>query len=68
MKYATLTAYLEELDPDEIVEIYEETPSNILRSFNCSPSALRRLIEDAFPDAVQDGDEDEAEESDDGEE
>jgi hypothetical protein len=62
MKTETLIDYLEELDDAEVCRLYHETPANILRSFNCSPAQLRSVIDEEFPDSVEeDGDGDESE-------
>lgn len=54
MKTVALTEYLQELDPDEIADMYEECPGKILNAFNCSPGQLQSLIEREFPEAVED--------------
>ena len=64
MKSDALTAYLEDCDDDEIVKIYEAPPAKMLRKFNASASQIQALIEERFPEAIEDFDDDE---DDDGE-
>ena len=54
MKTTSLISYLDELEPEEVVEIYERTPAKILRAFNASPTQVQRLIETEFPEEIRD--------------